>query len=290
MDPTRYPHLPLGKPVAYRGEYDPTLLAPFPRRHQRQELNVGEPPLPFSGVDWWNSYEFSWLNSHGKPTAALATFTVPCDSSHIVESKSFKLYLNSFNETPFATPHQVTERLRRDLSDAVGATVAVALTELNAWDAHHTPHYALTTLPGECLDQLDIAVEHYHPAPQLLADAVGQRRGSETLYTHLFKSLCPVTAQPDWGSVLIHYSGRLIERPQLLAYLISYRRHSGFHEHCVEQIFMDLWRLAQPDQLVVYARFNRRGGLDINPLRHSLSVDATDDVLLAIGNRRLIRQ
>jgi len=266
---------PLGKETQYCNQYSPELLHPLSRLAGRKSLGLSEEAcLPFQGVDIWNAYELSWLNSKGKPLVRLAEFRFPADSSHIIESKSFKLYLNSFNLTRFASEQQVREQMQQDLSTACGSPVAV---NFFAVDSGLTPQ----SLQGECLDDLDIDVNHYTPAPQLLTTQT-QQHLEETLVSHLLKSNCPVTGQPDWASVQIHYQGPRIDREGLLAYLISYREKGDFHEHCVEEIFLDLLRVCQPEQLTVYARYLRRGGLDINPWRSTLSSTP--------ANLRLLRQ
>ncbi|WP_404417936.1 NADPH-dependent 7-cyano-7-deazaguanine reductase QueF [Marinospirillum sp.] len=265
---------PLGKETQYCNQYNPELLHPLPRLTGRKSLGLSEASLPFQGVDIWNAYEISWLNSKGKPLVRLAEFRFPADSSHIIESKSFKLYLNSFNLTPFASEQQVREQMQQDLSQASGSQVAVVFF---AVDAGLAPQ----SLQGECLDDLDIDVNHYTPAPELLTTQAHQQV-EETLVSHLLKSNCPVTGQPDWASVQIHYRGPKLDREGLLAYLISYREKGDFHEHCVEEIFLDLLRACQPEQLTVYARYLRRGGLDINPWRSTLSSSP--------ANLRLLRQ
>jgi 7-cyano-7-deazaguanine reductase len=267
--------LPLGKPTSYRDEYDPALLCPFPRAPKRAELGL-QAELPFAGFDLWNAYELSWLNDKGKPVVGMAEFRFPCTSPCLIESKSFKLYLNSFNQTRFADFAAVAAVLDQDLSAACGAPVAVRLLPLAAGPA-------IATLPGTCLDDLDIAIDRYDYAPQLLAGAAAAGQIiAETLHSHLLKSNCLVTRQPDWASVLIRYHGPAIDHAALLRYLISFRRHSEFHEQCVERIFTDLLRHCRPEQLTIYARYTRRGGLDINPFRSNYE----DDIL----NWRLVRQ
>jgi 7-cyano-7-deazaguanine reductase len=254
---------PLGKPVAYRDDYDASLLFPIARQTKRDELGIGM-PLPFHGVDVWNAYELSWLDSAGKPHVALAEFRVPAQSSNIVESKSFKLYLNSYANSHFASASVVRDTLRDDLTHATGADVAVELVE-----AGRFARESIVELDGECIDALDIAIDDYGPPKpeHLVADATDD--ASEVLVSHLLKSNCPVTGQPDWASVQVRYRGARIDRAGLLRYLVSFRRHSDFHEQCVERIWCDLHRRCAPRELSVYARYTRRGGLDINPYRSS---------------------
>ena len=255
-------HLPLGKPTRYADTYDPALLCPFPRQVKRDEIGLGK-TLPFSGVDLWTAYELSWLNPKGKPMVAMGEFRFPCDSPFLIESKSFKLYLNSFNQTLYLDAAAVAEQMREDLSRACGGEVKVELWTLE--DASRLP---VGVLPGDCIDNLDIEIADYLLNPQVLAGAADHECVvTEELHSHLLKSNCLVTSQPDWGSVLIRYRGGRIDREALLRYLISFRQHNEFHEQCVERIFADLLRFCRPEKLTVYARYTRRGGLDINPFR-----------------------
>ncbi|MGE5622391.1 MAG: NADPH-dependent 7-cyano-7-deazaguanine reductase QueF [Bacillota bacterium] len=256
---------PLGKPTAYQAEYTPSLLFPIPRQTKREELGITG-TLPFFGVDIWNAYEVSWLNQRGKPQVAIATVTVPADSPNIVESKSFKLYLNSFNQTRLASPEALLELLRADLSDSFGAPVQVKLTLPDAFST-----LQMGELEGLLLDRLDIEVDAYQPAPELLKANHAEAMVEETLVSHLLKSNCLVTGQPDWGSVQIRYVGAQIDQAGLLQYLIGFRNHNEFHEQCVERIFMDILCQCRPQKLAVYARYTRRGGLDINPWRSNFT-------------------
>jgi 7-cyano-7-deazaguanine reductase len=259
----------LGKPVPYADRYDPSLLFPIARAPKREEIGIAGAP-PFFGADLWTAYEVSWLNRRGKPQLAIAHFTVPCETPNIVESKSLKLYLGSFNSTEFAGPDAVRERLRADLSEAVWrgapapATIGVRFVLPDMFDAE-----PVQELDGLSLDRLDIECTHYTPAPELLTTTVDEQPVEEVLTSNLLKSNCLVTGQPDWGSIQIRYAGPQIEQGGLLRYLVSFRNHNEFHEQCVERIFMDLWRRCKPSRLAVYARYTRRGGLDINPLRTS---------------------
>lgn len=251
---------PLGRESAYPERYDASLLFPIERAANRAPLGIDSTSLPFVGGDEWWAFELSWLDLRGKPVVAAARFRLPADSPQLIESKSWKLYLNSFNQTTFADRGAVIEFLQRDLSTAAGAPVTVELFGVD--DAALTPQ----AMPGEGIDEIDVDIDRYTPAPDLLAcddtDIV-----EETLHSHLLKSNCPVTGQPDWGSVLIQYRGPRIDRASLLRYIISYRQHQDFHEHCVEHIFVDLMSCCHPRQLLVMARYVRRGGLDINPWR-----------------------
>ncbi|WP_304525118.1 NADPH-dependent 7-cyano-7-deazaguanine reductase QueF [Halomonas sp. I5-271120] len=250
---------PLGRESAYPEQYDPALLYPIPRAANRAPLGIVNDALPFVGEDEWHAFEVSWLTPRGKPVVAVARFRLPADSPNLIESKSWKLYLNSYNQTRFASREEVIATLEQDLATGAGAPVSVELFGVD--------DQALATqrLPGECIDDLDVEIDAYTPDPALLS--VGDEVVEETLHSHLLKSNCPVTGQPDWGSVLVRYRGPRLEREGLLKYLVSYRQHQDFHEHCVEHIFTDLMARARPERLLVLARYVRRGGLDISPWR-----------------------
>ncbi len=253
----------LGKTTEYTANYAPGLLHPVPRSLNRDQLELPE-SFPFHGVDIWHGYELSWLNSRGKPVVALARFAVPATSPNIIESKSFKLYLNSLNQTRFDSQDIVKETLENDLSKTAGSPVTV---ELIKPDDIQTLSYA--TLPGDNIDDLDISIEHYEFLPDTLKQAAEGEIVEETLNSHLLKSNCLITSQPDWGSVIIDYKGPAINREKLLRYLISFRQHNEFHEQCVERIYSDIVKYCQPEKLTVQALYTRRGGLDINPFRSS---------------------
>lgn len=256
---------PLGKATAYQTEYAPSLLFPIARQQKREEIGIAG-TLPFFGIDIWNAYELSWLNLRGKPQVAIATFMVPADSPNIIESKSFKLYLNSFNQTRVASPEALTEMLRADLSDGFGTSVQVKLTLPDGFDK-----LGMSELEGLLLDRLDIEVDSYTPDATVLKANTEEAMVEETLVSHLLKSNCLVTGQPDWGSVQIRYVGPQIDQEALLRYLIGFREHNEFHEQCVERIFMDIMRQCRPQKLAIYARYTRRGGLDINPWRSNFT-------------------
>ena len=257
----------LGKASAYIDQYDASLLFPIARATKRAEIGVGA-ETPFFGADLWTAFELSWLNLRGKPQIALAHFTIPCETVNIIESKSFKLYLNSFNNTRFADAAEVLARLRADVNEAVWrgavvqASVGVKLVAPELFDRE--PVYELD---GLSLDRLDVECTRYQPAPDLLSTVLDEGPVSEVLVSNLLKSNCLVTGQPDWGSVQISYTGAPIVQEGLLQYLVSFRNHNEFHEQCVERIFMDIWSRCKPLKLSVYARYTRRGGLDINPFR-----------------------
>ncbi|MDO6385806.1 NADPH-dependent 7-cyano-7-deazaguanine reductase QueF [Uliginosibacterium sp. 31-12] len=253
---------PLGRATAYRSDYAPELLFPIPRKQKRDELGLDEAALPFTGEDLWNAYEISWLNPRGKPVVALGEFRVPAHSPRLIESKSLKLYLNSFNQTRMTDAEAVSATLARDLSQAAGASVRVSVQPLE-----RRPRREIDYLQGECIDALDIEVAQYSPQPSLLRADPAQLVEGELLCSHLLKSNCLVTGQPDWGMVALRYSGPRIEREALLRYIISFREHNEFHEQCVERIFTDVLTRCAPRELAVWARYTRRGGLDINPFR-----------------------
>lgn len=254
-------HSQLGKPTEYAHRYDASLLFPIPRAPARAVIGVAA-ALPFCGVDIWNAYELSWLDPRGKPQVAVAEFRVPANSPRIIESKSFKLYLNSFaGERMAGSQLQIT--LERDLSAVAGAAVGVRLQPLGSLE-----NIVVAEPEGILLDALDIDIDCYGP-PGIEFLETENNHADESLVSHLLKSNCPVTGQPDWASVQISYAGPAINHAGLLRYLVSYRGHSGFHEQCVEQIWMDIARQCAPSRLSVYARYTRRGGLDINPWRSS---------------------
>jgi 7-cyano-7-deazaguanine reductase len=259
----------LGKASAYVDQYDASLLFPIPRAGKRAEIGVTS-AAPFFGADMWTAFELSWLNLRGKPQVALAHFTIPCESLNIVESKSFKLYLNSYNNSRFADAAEVLARLRADINEAVWrggvvqSSVGVKLIDAPLFDRE-----PVQELDGLNLDRLDVECTHYQPAPELLQTLPDDDNVSEVLVSNLLKSNCLVTGQPDWGSVQISYTGAQIVQEGLLQYLVSFRNHNEFHEQCVERIFMDIWTRCKPSKLTVYARYTRRGGLDINPFRTS---------------------
>ncbi|MBC7648640.1 MAG: NADPH-dependent 7-cyano-7-deazaguanine reductase QueF, partial [Vitreoscilla sp.] len=253
----------LGKPATYIDQYDASLLFPMPRAGKREEIGVVNVPS-FFGADMWTVYELSWLNLRGKPQVALAHIIVPCESPNIVESKSFKLYLNSFTNTRFADARDVRERIRADISAATGSGIGIKTIGPELFDRE-----PIHEMDGLNLDRLDVDCVHYTPTPELLFAEFDEPPVTETLTSNLLKSNCLVTGQPDWGSVQIAYSGPAINQEGLLQYLVSFRNHNEFHEQCVERIFMDVWTRCKPIKLSVYARYTRRGGLDINPFRTS---------------------
>lgn len=268
---------PLGKSSEYIATYTPSLLFPIPRAAKWAELGLSAETLPYQGVDFWNCFELSWLLPSGKPVVAMGEFAIPADSPNIIESKSFKLYLNSLNQSVFSSADELVTVLVRDLSAAAGKPVGVRVRSLAEVTAD-----GMQAAPGTCIDELDVAISSYaQPQPELLRCDT-DRVVEESLHSHLLKSNCPVTGQPDWGTLVVEYRGLALDHASLLAYLVSFRQHADFHEQCVERIFLDLQRLLKPEHLTVYARYVRRGGLDINPYRSSGPISP--------DNQRLVRQ
>lgn len=279
--------MPLGKAAIYADQYDSTLLFPIARQLKRTKIGItsdGKRALPFFGVDVWNCYELSWLNPRGKPQVAIAVITVPADSPNIIESKSLKLYFNSFNNTKLENELALRMLLQADLSEAAGATVSVRIIEaedfgqnpLNVVDGQLRekvlhPLLSVYELEGLSIDRLDVECSQYTPEPDLLTANHTEPPVTEILTSNLLKSNCLVTGQPDWASIQIQYSGPAINQEGLLKYLVSFRNHNEFHEQCVERIFMDILAHCQPNRLAVYARYTRRGGIDINPYRANFS-------------------
>ncbi|MFT2792363.1 NADPH-dependent 7-cyano-7-deazaguanine reductase QueF [Serratia sp. T13T92] len=260
--------LTLGKPTAYRDYYDASLLQAVPRSMNREPLGLYPDSLPFHGADIWTLYELSWLNAKGLPQVAVGEISLNANSINLIESKSFKLYLNSFNQTHFPDWEAVRSTLQRDLAACAQGDVSVSLFSVDRLEGS-----PIARLEGECLDQQDISIDNYEFDTGYLEGAAGSQIVEETLVSHLLKSNCLITNQPDWGSVQIHYRGPQINREALLRYLVSFRHHNEFHEQCVERIFNDLLRFCQPQQLSVYARYTRRGGLDINPWRSNVAFE-----------------
>lgn len=255
----------LGIETVYPTSYCPDLLCAIPRSQGRELLGLTD-KTPFFGFDLWTAYELSWLDLKGKPVVAVADISIPCDTENLVESKSLKLYLNSLNQERYSSTQDVTAVLEKDIA---GCVKGVVLVDIHTPDGYR--NFGLASFPGICLDDMDIdlVVDTYEPDPSLLSLNDGGAAVTESLYSHLLKTNCPVTGQPDWASILIRYAGWPIDPEGLLKYIISYRNHQGFHEQCVEQIFTEINELCQPDELEVYARYTRRGGLDINPYRSS---------------------
>lgn len=267
--------LSLGKTVSYESQYNPALLQGVPRTLSRDTLNLSAKALPFHGEDIWTGYELSWLTPKGKPQVAILECLVPATSPNLIESKSFKLYLNSFNQTVFSSVDEVQTTLQRDLSQCAGNSVSIRVTEPHAFST-----LKMVELDGTVIDDEDIEVNQYHPDSALLR--VGTETTEETLVSHLLKSNCLITSQPDWASIQVRYQGPKIERAALLKYIISFREHNEFHEQCVERIFCDIMRQCRPEKLTVNARYTRRGGLDINPFRSNFET--------TYANHRLARQ
>lgn len=260
---------PLGEKTKYIYHYTPELLFPVSRSLARDKIGLQSDSLPFHGIDIWNSFELSWLNPQGKPVIGGGEFIFPCDTENLVESKSFKLYLNSFNQSPFDSLDQVQETIANDLEKFCGLR-----GEMKIYTVEECEKLPTGIPDGKCLDDLDITTDTYEVDPEFLVTS--EEDVEETLYSHLLKSNCLATGQPDWGMILIKYAGPKIDAAGLLKYIISFRNHSGFAEHCVEHIYVDIMKRCQPKKLTVYARYTKRGGLDINPFRSNFEKPYTN--------------
>ena len=267
--------LKLGQKTEYASQYDRTLLQPVPRALNRDGLGITQ-NQPFTiGADIWTAYEISWLNEKGLPQVAIADIYLDYQSQNLIESKSFKLYLNSFNQSKFADFKAVQQTMQRDLSECAQGDVKVRLNPVAVYDSQKIDH-----LQGDCIDQQDIEITSYEFNADWLKDCVSDEIVEEKLVSHLLKSNCLITNQPDWGTLHIHYIGKKIDHEKLLRYVVSFRQHNEFHEQCVERIFCDLMHYAKPEKLTVYARYTRRGGLDINPFRSNFE-DLPENLRLA---------
>ena len=254
--------LKLGQKTEYASQYDRTLLQPVPRALNRDGLGITQ-NQPFTiGADIWTAYEISWLNEKGLPQVAIADVYLDYQSQNLIESKSFKLYLNSFNQSKFTDFNAVQQIMQQDLSECAQGDVKVRLNPVSVYDSQKIDH-----LQGDCIDEQDIEITSYEFNANWLKDCVSDEIVEEKLVSHLLKSNCLITNQPDWGTLHIHYIGKKINHEKLLRYVVSFRQHNEFHEQCVERIFCDLMHYAKPEKLTVYARYTRRGGLDINPFR-----------------------
>ncbi len=260
--------LSLGQSTEYKNQYDKSLLVAIPRSLARSQIGLDENDISFTGIDIWNCYEVSWLNSKGKPEVRILTFSVPYDSTNISESKSVKLYLNSFNGSNFASEDEVLELIKQDIGDITGAKIEASFSSL------HKRQYKIEVFDGQLIDDIDIKVNDYDINPDLLK--VSEDYTEEVLYSNLLKSNCLVTNQPDWASVKISYKGKEIDKASLLQYIISFRNRNEFHEQCVEHIFNDIISICKPEELTVHAKYTRRGGVDINPYRTSKAFDIKD--------------
>ncbi|MDG1733608.1 MAG: NADPH-dependent 7-cyano-7-deazaguanine reductase QueF [Thalassotalea sp.] len=260
----------LGKTTEYTSEYSPALLQGVPRALNRNDLKLNASSLPFFGEDVWYGYELSWLEPNGKPVVAVAEFRFCCTSENLIESKSFKLYLNSFNQSRFSNMDEVTSILANDLEQVSGKPVQVSLYKVD-----QCPALEIAEITANCIDDIELSIDNYQFDRNLLQDCTTDNEiVSEQLVSHLLKSNCLITNQPDWGSVYIKYTGPKIDHKALLTYLISFRQHNEFHEQCVERIYTDLLEFCQCSSLSVFARYTRRGGLDINPFRSSIEQSA----------------
>ena len=250
--------LPLGRETEYVTKYSPDILTKIDRADQRNAIGLLANDLPLLGEDVWNCYEFSWLEPDGRPKAVILRLLVPFDSEHMVESKSLKLYLNSFAQTEFANEERVVNRLKSDLREACGAPVVISLLDIGGENL-------VETSVGDCLDHLTVRISTFKPDVTLLKSEASV--GSESVFSHVFRSVCPVTGQPDHATISIAYEGNAIQRESLFAYLVSYREYAGFHEQVVERIYRDLMSVGSFNSLSVEGHFLRRGGIDINPFR-----------------------
>ena len=267
--------LKLGQKTEYASQYDRTLLQPVPRELNRDGLGITQ-NQPFTiGAEIWTAYEISWLNEKGLPQVAIADIYLDYQSQNLIESKSFKLYLNSFNQSKFADFNAVQQTMQRDLSECAQGDVKVRLNPVAVYDSQKIDH-----LQGNCIDEQDIEITSYEFNADWLKDCVSDEIVEEKLVSHLLKSNCLITNQPDWGTLHIHYVGKKINHEKLLRYVVSFRQHNEFHEQCVERIFCDLMHYAKPEKLTVYARYTRRGGLDINPFRSNFE-DLPENLRLA---------
>lgn len=267
--------LKLGQKTEYASQYDRTLLQPVPRALNRDGLGITQ-NQPFTiGADIWTAYEISWLNEKGLPQVAIADIYLDYQSQNLIESKSFKLYLNSFNQSKFADFNAVQQTIQQDLSQCAQGDVTVRLNPVAVYDSQKIDH-----LQGDCIDEQDIEITSYEFNADWLKDCVSDEIVEEKLVSHLLKSNCLITNQPDWGTLHIHYVGKKIDHEKLLRYVVSFRQHNEFHEQCVERIFCDLMHYAKPEKLTVYARYTRRGGLDINPFRSNFE-DLPENLRLA---------
>ncbi len=262
----------LGKDVKYKDFYDNSLLFPIKRSLNRNKIII-QSELPFNGYDLWNCYELSWLNLKGKPEVRILHFVISANSEYLIESKSIKLYLNSFNNTKFTNEIQVFDLITKDLSSVSGLSVEVSMHPLDYYQKQ-----PLSLFEGILLDEIDVEIFDYEVNSDLLKIDFNATDNviEETLYSNLLKSNCLVTNQPDWASVQIKYKGRKINHASLLKYLISYRNHNGFHEDCIEHIFIDILENCKPQELTIYAKYTRRGGVDINPFRTNLKLQNTE--------------
>jgi 7-cyano-7-deazaguanine reductase len=267
----------LGKKTEYDTHYNPDKLFPISRKINRNQMLIPE-VLPFFGYDLWNHYEVSWLNQKGKPIAGIAQILYACDSPNIIESKSMKLYFNSFNNTRMENIEMLQSVIKSDLESRIESPVSIKVSALN--QVNNALYYR--GMHGKCIDDIDIECTDYTINPSYLY--TDTETVKEVLYSDLLKSNCLVTNQPDWGSLQISYQGLKINHAGLLRYIISFRHSNDFSEQCIERIFMDIMQFCKPEQLTVYGRFTRRGGLDINPYR------STEKCIPEDSNVRLCRQ
>jgi len=271
--------LALGQKTEYQDKYDNSLLFPISRAVARQQLGILD-SLPFQGFDIWNCYELSWLGHCGKPEVKILEFSVNADSPYIVESKSLKLYLNSFSNTRFDNVLQIKKLIEQDLTSLLKSPVIVYIKDLTSYN-----NTILKSFSGVNLDSLEIIMDDFDISKNIPQLSSREGQVEESLCSNLLKSNCLVTNQPDWASIQIIYQGRQIDHNSLLKYLVSFRNHNEFHEQCVERIFCEINKFCHPNELTVYARYTRRGGIDINPIRSNRNIDIN-----RIDNSRHVRQ
>jgi 7-cyano-7-deazaguanine reductase len=279
----------LGQTSQYKSQYDPELLVKEPRSNNRGYLGIVEGDLPFVGHDTWNAYECSFLLSNGRPVTGVVKIVYDCNSPYIVESKSIKLYLNSFNMTQFDGSQeeavaQFGAKVSADLSQLLEVDVAVNFFEPGAIDqydvcAHDEWDLAeYNTLEDQVCDK-DAVYTVYNETPELLEEGkvVGDTDVEVKYHSALLKSNCRVTSQPDWGDVMIRMKSKhVVDKAALLKYIISFRDECHFHEEICECIYQRLMKAFEPTELGVMCLYARRGGIDINPVRASDESVAND--------------
>lgn len=268
----------LGKKADYESQYNPEKLFPIPRKLNRDKIGLAD-KIPFYGIDIWNHYEVSWLDSKGKPIVAIAEIIYDCTSENIIESKSMKLYFNSFNNTKINDIKTLGNTIKNDIEARIHSPVIVNIILLRKFQNE----LLFSGFKGISIDDLSVECTQYFIDPTLLKTE--EKIAQETLCSDLLKSNCLVTNQPDWGSVMIQYSGKKINHESLLQYIVSFRNCNEFSETSIERIFTDIMKYCQPESLFVYGRFTRRGGLDINVIRSTEPVSPKDN-----WNFRLCRQ
>lgn len=268
---------PLGKASPFPARYDPSLLYALPRSIARKDIGIGG-RLPFAGLDLWTCYELTWENSAAVPQVAVCRLKIPCDSPNLIESKSLKLYLNSLSAAKYSEPSELGCTIKEDLQRILHAEIEIEILLTEKWSS-----LQIQEASGILLDKLTPRKISKSRDAKLLKTE--DETAQESLYSNLFRTFCPVTGQPDWGSVMITYSGRKLEPLGLFEYLLSLRQHQGFHEECAELIFVDLMEICRPEKLQVQLNFTRRGGIEINPLRHTLGYSSAEEIPLRLARQ-----